>query len=92
KLILFFDNNTNVTIEVDENVKIRTIEAGREGGRWYLGHTITRKKGNGDVYEAKKHEYLKTDGILLYNSKTKENVIYIYNEDEKMVHYYSQTK
>jgi len=92
KLIFLFDNNTDITVEVDENVKIRTIEAGREGGRWFLGNTISRKKESGEKYEAKKHEYLKTDGVLLYNSKTKENVVYIYKEDEKIVRYFSQTK
>jgi len=92
KLLIFFDNNTNITIEINKNVKIRTIEKGREGGRWYLGNTILRKKENGEKYEAKKHEYLKNDGILLYNSETKENVVYLYKDDEKMIHYYSQTK
>lgn len=92
KLVLFFDNNTDVSVIIDEDVKIRTIEKGREGGRWFLGNTIVRKKENGEKYYAKKHEYLKTDGILLYKPKTKESPVYIYKEDEKMIHYYSQTK
>ncbi len=92
QLIIFFDSNHDITIKTNKDVKIRTIEAGREGGRWFLGNTIKRKKEQGGFYKAKKHEYLKTDGILLYNSKTKENVVYVYNEDEKMIYYYSQTK
>jgi len=92
KLLLFFDNNENVTININENIKIRTIKAGREGGRWYLGNVILRKNAQGKKYEAKKHEYLKTDGILVYDSKTKENIVYIYRQEEKNVNYYSQTK
>ncbi len=77
---------------INEKVKIKTIEKGRQGGRWYLGNSIVRVNASGENYETKKHEYLKTDGILLFKQENNENIVYIYKEEEKMINFYSQTK
>jgi len=92
QMLIFFDNNENISVVINEKVKIKAIEGGREGGRWYLGNAIVRTKENGENYEAKKYEYLKTDGILLYKQENNENIVYVYKPEEKMIRFYSQTK
>ncbi len=91
QLLFFFYNKKTLSVNLNENVKIKTIKSGRQGGRWFLGNTIKRKKSDGVIYEAKKYEYLKTDGILLYKQETNENIIYLYNSDKINVDYFSQT-
>ncbi len=92
QMLIFFDNKETISIMINEKVKIKTIEKGRQGGRWYLGNSITRTNESGGNYETKKHEYLKTDGILLFKQENNENIVYIYKEEEKMINFYSQTK
>ncbi len=92
QMLIFFDNKESISIMINEKVKIKTIEKGRQGGRWYLGNSIKRINETGKTYETNKHEYLKTDGILLFKQDNNENIVYIYKEEEKMIHFYSQTK
>ncbi|MCF6364799.1 MAG: serine/threonine protein kinase [Bacteroidales bacterium] len=92
QMLIFFDNKENISVIINEKVKIKTIEAGRHGGRWLLGNSTVRTKENGDKYEAGKYEYLKTDGILLFKQENNENIVYVYNPEEKMIRFYSQTK
>ena len=92
QLMMFFDKGESISIRINENVKIKTIRKGRVGGRWYLGNMVTGKNDDGIKYESNKFEYLKNDGILLYKTENKENIIYIYKPEEKMISFYSQSK
>ncbi len=92
QFLIIFDNDETLSVHVNENIKIKTVKKGRRGGRWYLGNMLKRTNEAGKTYEAKKYEYLPHDGILLYKAKTKENLIYIYDTEEKMIKFYSQTK
>ena len=91
QLIIIFDNNETLSVRLNEDVKIRTVEKGRRGGRWYLGNMLKRINDEGKIYEAKKYEYLSHDAILLYKTKSKENLLYVYDGEKKMLKFYSQT-
>lgn len=92
QILIFFDSGDNISIRINENIKIKTIRKGKVGGRWYLGNIVTGVNKFGEKYESKKYEYLSNDGILLYKTDTNENVIYIYKPEEKMIKFYSQSK
>jgi hypothetical protein len=92
KLIIFFDNRENISVSINEHVKIRTIDSGDRGGRWHLGKRTLKLNEEGKEYEVKLYETLKTDGILLYKEATSENILYVYNSEEKMINFFSQTK
>ena len=91
QLLIIFDNEETVSVKLNEDVKIKTVYKGRKGGRWYLGNMLKRTNIEGKKYEAKKYEYLSHDGILLYKTKNKENILYVYDTEEKMLKFYSQT-
>ncbi len=91
QLLIIFDNEETLSVRLNEDVKIRTVEKGRRGGRWYLGNMLKRSTEDGRFYEAKKYEYLPYDGILLYKTKSKENLLYVYDVEKKMLKFYSQT-
>jgi len=90
QLLIIFDNEEILSVRLNEDVKIRTVKKGRRGGRWFLGNMLKRTNENGKTYEAKKYEYLTHDGILLYKTKSKENLLYIYDLNEKMLKFYLQ--
>ena len=92
QILIFFDSGDNISIRINENIKIKTIRKGKVGGRWYLGNIVDGVNKFGEKYESKKYEYLSNDGILLYKTDTNENVIYIYKPEEKMIKFYSQSK
>ena len=92
QILIFFDSGDNISIRINENIKIKTIRKGKVGGRWYLGNIVAGVNKFGGKYESKKYEYLSNDGILLYKTDTNENVIYIYKPEEKMIKFYSQSK
>jgi len=91
QLLIIFDNEETVSVKLNEEVKIKTVYKKRKGGRWYLGNMLKRTNIEGKKYEAKKYEYLSYDGILLYKIKSKENILYVYDTQEKMLKFYSQT-
>ncbi|RLD52748.1 MAG: hypothetical protein DRI94_02170 [Bacteroidetes bacterium] len=91
QLLIVFDNEETLSLRLNEDVKIRTVKKGRRGGRWYLGNMLKRTNEEGKKFEAKKYEYLSHDGILLYKIKSKENILYVYDTQEKMLKFYSQT-
>lgn len=91
QLLIIFDNKETLSVKLNEDVKIRTVKKGRRGGRWYLGNMLKRTNEEGKTYDAKKYEYLSHDGILLYKTKSKENLLYIYDTQGKMLKFYSQT-
>jgi len=86
KLIIFFDNETdNFLIDFEEPIKIKILKQGHEGGNWFIGNTTTQ-----DDIVVKKFEPLPNDAILVYKSQNQENIIYIYNKEEKMLNVYLQ--
>ena len=91
QLLIFFDSGDNISVKINENIKIKTIRKGKVGGRWYLGNAVPGENEFGEKYESKKYEYLSNDGLLLYKTDTNENVIYIYKPEEKMIKFYSQS-
>ncbi len=91
QLLIIFDNEEVISVKLNEDVKIRTVKKGRRGGRWFLGDMLKRTNDEGKTYEAKKYEYLPHDGILLYKIKSKENLLYVYDTEQKMLKFYSQT-
>ncbi len=91
QLLIIFDNEEVISVKLNEDVKIRTVKKGRRGGRWFLGDLLKRTNDEGKTYEAKKYEYLPRDGILLYKIKSKENLLYVYDTEQKMLKFYSQT-
>ncbi len=91
QLLIIFDNEEVISVKLNEDVKIRTVKKGRRGGRWFLGDMLKRTNDEGKTYEAKKYEYLPRDGILLYKIKSKENLLYVYDTEQKMLKFYSQT-
>ncbi len=91
QFLIIFDNDEVITVSLNEDVKIKTVNGGRRGGRWYIGNRLKRKNDKGKTYEAKKYEYLPHDGILFYKVSSKENIIYVYDPEEKMLKFYSQT-
>lgn len=93
KLIIFFANsNENLVIETSEKIKIKTVDKGKSGGRWFLGDTFVRRNDDGETYEVKKYDYLENDGIVVLKTNTEENILYVYNAEEKMVNFYNQSK
>ncbi len=82
QLVLLFDDlKKSLTVDFDEPVKIRTLQKGVEGGRWYLGNNSKRVNANGKEYTTKKYEYLKQNGILLMKTQSKKNIICLYNKE-----------
>ncbi len=93
KLLLILDDmQTIISLDFTEDVKLRTVEKGQDGGRWFIGNTTEIKSSGGRVYETNKYENLLIDGILLNNSQTNETYIYIYNSEEKMINRFLQAK
>jgi len=92
QLLIFFDSGDNISIMLNENIKIKTIKKGKSGGRWFLGNTVKSQNDFGEPYESKKYEYLPNDGILMYKTDTNENIIYIYMPEEKMIKFFSQSR
>ncbi len=93
KLLIFFDNlEANISVNIEEPVKIKTIPKGKKGGRWFLGNVFKSSNVKNNEFSAKKYEYLKSDGILLLKTDSKENILYLYNKEEKSLNYYSQSK
>jgi len=84
-LIFFDDGEENILIDFDEEIKIKLVKKGRDGGSWFLGNEDLNDK---DI--TKTFEYLTTDGILLYKTKSDENLIYIYSSEEKILNVYQQ--
>lgn len=92
ELLIFFDSGDNISIKLNENIKIKTIQKGKPGGRWFLGNTVIYKNEYGEDYSTKKFEYLSNDGILMYKTDSNENIIYIYMPEEKMIKFFSQSR
>ena len=90
QMVMFFDTGENIAVKFNENIKIRTINEGSSGGRWYLGNTATNPEDSTIPRESKKYEYLPVDGILLFKTTNNENVVYIYSPEEKMIKFYAQ--
>lgn len=85
KLIIFFDDGEeNILIDFEEEIKIKLIPKGREGGSWYLGNN------NIDNNSIKIYEYLPVDGILVYKTVSNENLIYIFSSEENILNIYLQ--
>ncbi len=92
-LLIFFDNlNENLTVNLKEKIKIKTVSEGKIGGRWFIGNVAESVSKFGKEYKTRKYEYLENDGILLLKTETDENFIYLYNEEEKSLMFYSQKK
>ncbi len=91
QLLIIFDNGETFSVKTDNDVKIKMLKKGRRGGRWFLGKMLKRKNDKGKIYEAKRYDYLTKDAILLYKIKSKENIIYLYDKEEKMLKFYSQS-
>ncbi len=92
KFIIFFHTGSNISVDMNEDIKIKTIRKGKAGGKWFLGKNIPRLGKNGKSYKVKKYEYLKNDGILLFKPKSNENIVYFYKPEEKMIKFFSQQK
>jgi hypothetical protein len=90
QMVIFFDSGESVTVKFNESIKIRTIFAGSEGGRWYLGNFASSGNNINTDSETKKFEYLPIDGILLFKSDNNENIVYIYSPEEKMIKFFAQ--
>ena len=92
KLLILLDNlKETITVDFPNDVSIKKIQKGKRGGRWFLGNTLTRKGWNNKSYEVRKLEYLASDGLLLNNFVTNENILYLYSSEEKMLNSYSQS-
>jgi len=89
-VIMFGAKDEYHSVDFSEDIKISTAESGPKGSRWFLGETTIRKTEKGSK-ELKKYNYLDTDALLVFKSKTKENVLYLYNNQEKMLNFYSQS-
>lgn len=90
KMILFFDNlNENVVVSFDEPVKIKKLNKGTAGGRWFLGNYTGSEEDN---YHAKKYEYLKSNAVLLSKTESNENIIYTYSSETRTLDAYSQSR
>ncbi len=93
RLLIFFDNVQDViAVEPGEPSKIKIIQKGKAGGRWFLGNMIEKEKRNGEKYKVKKYEYLQENAILLLKQDSKKIILYIYNVEEKMLETYPQTE
>ncbi len=90
QLLIIFDNNETLSVQLNEDVKIRTVQKGRRGGRWYLGNTLRRTNGEGKIYDAKKYQALPHDALLMYKTESKQNLLYIYDTEQKMLKFYLQ--
>ncbi len=90
QMVIFFDSGEAVTVKFNENIKIRTIYAGSDGGRWYLGNKASSGNNTSEESETKRFDYLPIDGILLFKSDNNENVVYIYSPEEKMIKFFTQ--
>jgi len=86
KLVIFFDNKSeNFLIDFDEEIKIKILKKGHDGGNWFIGNILTQNN-----IEMKKFEILPSDAILVYKIQTEENIIYLYNKEEKMLNMFIQ--
>lgn len=93
KLILILDDEiTIISLDFSNDIKIRTVKKGKDGGRWFIGNTTQRKSSNGTVYDTNKYENLELDGILLHNSHSNETFVYIYTPEEKIITGFLQAK
>ncbi len=89
-LIFFDDSVSPIVFEYSQKIKIKLITKGKDGGLWYLGNMYESTKKNKlktNVYEALKH-----DGILLYNTHLKTNIVFILNLEETIITYFEQPK
>ena len=93
RIIIFFDNSSeNVAVDFPNEVRIKTIPAGEQGGGWFLGNTYTRTAANGSQYEVDKYEFLKTDGLMIYDIEKETNSVCVFNSEENKIHIYPQPK
>lgn len=93
KLLIFFDNSSeNLTLDFNNDIKIRPIPSGEKGGGWFLGNTLLRTGANGVQYEVNKYDFLPHDGLLIYNPEDDSNTVCIFNDDENRLHLYLQPK
>ncbi|MBQ3689012.1 MAG: protein kinase [Bacteroidales bacterium] len=93
KLLMFFDESSeNIAIDFDNEIKIRTIQKGENGGGWYLGNVYTRTMSNGTKYDVNKYEFLPSDGILIFDIEKETNTICILNAEENKIVLVNQPK
>ena len=93
RLLIFFDQSSeNIAIDFPNEVRIKTIPAGEQGGGWFLGNTYTRTAANGSLYEVDKYEFLTTDGIMIYDIEKETNSVCVFNSAENKIHIYQQPK
>ena len=93
KIIIFFDNSDeNITIDCPNEVRIKTIPAGEQGGGWYLGNNYIRTTAKGTQYEVDKYEFLKNDGIMIYDVEKETNTVCVYSDEENKINTYLQPK
>jgi serine/threonine protein kinase len=91
KLLVFLDNGMKpMEFDFDENIKIKRISKGKQGGAWYLGHFNIKEGSNNRAFKTNKYEYLPHDGILLFKEKSEESVIYFLNLEESIISYFEQ--
>ncbi len=94
KLLIFFDNLTEYYSVDYKNtaVKIKKVEKDKNGGKWFMGETFKHRDEAGIFSEIQKFDYLLSEGLLLYNTDTKQNLLYLFNTYEKMFNVYVQPK
>jgi len=91
KLLIFLDNSLKpIVFNYDENVKIKPIVKGREGGAWYLGNDISKKATRNKSIKTNKYEYLSHDGLLLYKEISKQTIVFRLNLEENIITFFEQ--
>ena len=91
KLLLFLDNGMKpLEFDFDENIKIKKIARGKDGGAWYLGNFSIKKGSTNRAFKTNKYEYLSHDGMLLFKEKSEKSVIYYLNLEESIISYFEQ--
>jgi serine/threonine protein kinase len=91
KLLIFLDNWVKpMEFDFDQNIKIKKISRGKDGGAWYLGNFNVKKGNSEQVFKTNKYEYLTHDGILLFKEKSEKTVVYFLNLEESIIAYFEQ--
>lgn len=92
QLLIFFDDlKKNISVKFDVPIKIKTIIKGRKGGKWFVGNYREHITEDKKKIKIKTYEYLDSDAVLVFNTETKENILYIYNNDEKSINVFNQS-
>jgi serine/threonine protein kinase len=91
KFLIFLDNSSRpLEFDFEENVKIKPIRKGKDGGAWYMGSDIIKKEKADNTPKTNKYEFLPYDGILLYKEKSGKSIVYLYNLEENLITYFEQ--